>query len=378
MGRRNRRARVNGPYRETDRKGNVYYRVIQVDHAGARTSHTAQTKRQAKLLVKACVIDLGIPDDRVLTVQGAIEGFEGHKRRMGAWDKRTFERTGRDLRFFAEKAPDAPIEVVSVAWVDSMLNRMTEAGNSPAYQQSRYHAIAEFLGWCVRRGYLRDNPCNRIDKGDKPWCGKRAKRRMGRGKPQLRNVGESVAYLAAAATLDKPADRVATQLPLRCGMRSGEVRHLQVGDIDFDAGKLWVRDLEVDGDDDETWSVKTATSRRSVDLPGALEVDLRLLVSGRKETDLVFESNRNPGQAWDRKWLNHRVKRVCREAGVREICAHGLRDTYASFMRGEAGQSAPEIGRFLGHADGGKTAERHYIGAPEHQPALRIVSGGGR
>ncbi len=378
MGRRHRRARVNGPYRETDRRGNVYYRVVQIDHEGERCSHTAKTKREANLLVKACLIALGIPDDRVLTVTGAIEQFEAHKRSMDAWSERTFARTGRDLRFFAAKSPEAPIETVGVgaSWAVSMLERMREAGHAPAYQQSRYNAVAEFLGWCVRRGYIRSNPCDLIHKGDRPWCGKRAKRQMGRGKPQLRNMGECIAYLAAAESLAKPADRVAAQLPLRLGMRSGEVRHLQVGDVDFTDGKLWVRDLEAQEEEMEGWSVKTATSRRSLDLPAALEADLRQLVAGKAETDLVFASNRNPGQAWDRKWLNRRVKRVCREAGVNVVCAHGLRDTYASFMHGEAGRSAPEIGRFLGHADGGKTAKRHYIGAPEHQPALRLVAGG--
>ena len=37
--------------------------------------------------------------------------------------------------------------------------------------------------------------------------------------------------------------------------------------------------------------------------------------------------------------------------------------------------TAPEIGRFLGHADGGHTARRHYIGASAHEPALKLIKG---
>lgn len=198
---------------------------------------------------------------------------------------------------------------------------------------------------------------------------------MGRGKPQLRNKREAIAYLEAAQQLDSIAERVAVQLPLRCNMRSGEVRHLQVADVDFDAGRIWVRALEDDGDLDISWNPKTATSRRRVDLPEALLADLTELCRGKNATELLFPSNRNPGQPWDRKWLNHRVKKVCELAGVRVVCAQALRGTYTSILADE-GYEAPDIGRLLGHADGGKTAARHYIGAPAQTRELRLIAGG--
>ena len=83
----------------------------------------------------------------------------------------------------------------------------------------------------------------------------------------------------------------------------------------------------------------------------------------------------NPGHPWDRRWLCRRVQKVCREAGVRVVPAHGLRDTWSSFLKGKD-KSAPEIGRWLGHADHGRTAERNYIGQPDHKPALQVINGG--
>ena len=81
---------------------------------------------------------------------------------------------------------------------------------------------------------------------------------------------------------------------------------------------------------------------------------------------------------FERKWLNRAVKKVCEEAGVRVVCAHGLRDTFTSIQREKGRAKAKDIAEMIGHADDGKTAERHYIGAAEHQPALEVIRGGKR
>ena len=55
---------------------------------------------------------------------------------------------------------------------------------------------------------------------------------------------------------------------------------------------------------------------------------------------------------------------------------HKLWDTYTSLMAAVAQKSVAEIATLIGHADEGKTAKEHYIGVPEHQPALKILDGG--
>ena len=195
---------------------------------------------------------------------------------------------------------------------------------------------------------------------------------MGRGKPQLRNAAEVRAYLKEAGKLRHPAGRVAAQLPLLCGLRSGAVRHLRVGNVDFVAGKLWIRDIEDDDELDLDWNVKTAAGRRTVDIPPGLTGDLQLLTDGRRPAELLMPSSRSPGKAWDRKWLNRRVKMVCRQAGTRVVCTQGLRNTYSTMLSAIAGASPMQIARLMGHADQGQTAKRHYIGVPEHNCALRL------
>ena len=375
MGRQKKGARVLGPYKEKYR-GSVQYRVVQFDHAGERTTHFAENPRKAKLLVKACRIDLGIPDPNLTTIEQACLAFIKQKLDNDAWSKRTLSRSRADLKFFREQAPDAPIEVVNTHWLKGFIARMKKAGNALGYQRSRYFIICEFLGWCVRRSYLEVHPADFLDPEDKPWVGKRAKRKMGRGKPQLRNKSEMRRYLETAAALPKAADRIATQLPLLTGMRTGEVMHLQAADIDFEDDRIWIRDLEADDLEEDGWSVKTATSKRSVTLPPTLVADFEELCEGKTPAQLLFESNRCPGRPWEDKWLRRRVYDVCEAAGTRPAPPHGLRGTYMTAMEQEAQTAVADIAMVVGHADRGTTARRHYMGGHRHQPALKVLKGG--
>lgn len=305
-----------------------------------------------------------------MTAAEAVERFVREKKETGAWgSSRTEERTGSDLRFFVEPAADAPVGVINPEWLKTYLERIS--GLALRSQASRYAAVNEFLGWCVRKGFVANHPDQFVDPALKPWLSRRARKLMGRGKPQLRNADEVAAYLRTALGLRKPQDRVASTLPLLVGLRSGEVRHLQVADVDFTLGRIWIREVDQDEEEVEAqWDVKTAASRRTVDLPEALRDDLEELCRDRPPGGLVFPSNRNPGQAFERKWLNRRVKRVCELAGVRVVCAHGLRDTWASFMAEHARMSDGQIGDLMGHADNGVTARRHYIGVVVHDACL--------
>ena len=323
--------------------------------------------------MKACLIDLGIPLQTGPSIEKVSEMFIAVKQKAQRWSTRTLERSRGDLKQFLGERPEAPVTMVNPMWMRSYLDRMSHL--ALATQRSRWHLVAEFLKWAVRRGFIKKNPMEGIEDTELPWLGKRARKKMGRGKPQLRNVDEVREYLRVAAQLPNPVRRVAAQLPLLTGMRSGEVRHLQVGDVDFTAGRLWIRDVDDDGEDDG-WEVKSASSRRTVGIPARLVEDLRELCGGREPNAYVFQSNRGGRKAYERKWLNRMVKQVCEAAGTRLVCAHGLRDTFTSLVAELEQRSVAEIGRLVGHADGGRTAREHYIGVPQHQPALRLVMGG--
>ena len=314
-----------------------------------------------------------------VTIEMAVEQYCKHKMRKGFWDIRTEEKTGGDLRQMARLMPDGPIALVDTDWVMEYLELLIERGLALATQKNKYFALAEFLRYCVRERWLTENPCDFIHREDRPWVGRRAKKQMGRGKPQLRNSEEVKKYLAEAQRNTDVAKRVASQLPLLCGLRSGELRHLQIADLDFQHKKIWIRD-----DDDDApganWEVKTASSRRTVQMPNHLVDDLKALCEGypsdKRIQPYVFHSSRGCHGNYGRTWLCRAVRETCKAAGVREITPHGLRDTFTSLQRELGRRSAADIAELLGHADDGKTAEQHYIGAAAHQPALRVILGG--
>lgn len=306
-----------------------------------------------------------------LTISAACALFVAERQRQGVWTDATTLRMRQDLAWLCEP-PTTRVRDWSKADTLAWLRRIARMRFGS--QKTRWGSAVGFWDWCVAREIVPATPLRLIDRFDKPWLTLKAKREISRGKAQLRNIDEAWAYLVAALAWKHPRDRVGAALPLLCGLRSGEVRNLQVADVELVLDKIWIRDNA----EDEGWSVKTATSRRLVALPPELRADLQQLCSGPMvgPESFVLRSPRNKGGAFNVEWLRRLVNRTCRRAGVRIICAHGLRGTYASILA-LSGEAAPDIGRHLGHADGGGTARRHYIGAETPSPALRVLPGGG-
>ena len=65
-----------------------------------------------------------------------------------------------------------------------------------------------------------------------------------------------------------------------------------------------------------------------------------------------------------------------RDQPVRKVCPHGLRGTHATLLRVLLGRGIGDIADALRHGDEGRTATRHYLGAPERRQALRVILGG--
>ena len=222
---------------------------------------------------------------------------------------------------------------------------------------------------CLRRRERRDDPL--------PWCTLAGKKALGRGKPLLRNMIEVEAYLSHALKCSTAEQRVAAALPLLTGIASGELLHLRCGAVDFGGRVIWVRDdAEHKADSEVDWTVKSPSRRRPVDLPGCLEGDLAVLAAGDQPGRYLFRQNgtevpRGPS------WLRELVQEVCKAAGVRVTCPHGLRGTHATVLVELGGRTAAQIGEALGHGnDHGQTAKRHYMGSPERTSSLRVILGG--
>ena len=284
-----------------------------------------------------------------------------------------------------------PFDRLGSRFLDAYLREI--AHHSLATQKSYWKAVVRASKWWEARGLSPKNYAaeylKRRERRDEPlpWTTRTGRKQLKRGKTQLRGMQEVEAYLAVAMAMDDPERRVAACLPLLTGIASGELRNLQVGYVDLSANVIRIRDNETDeeapGDD---WNVKTASRRRTLDIPPMLRVDLETLVQGLAPKDYVFRAVvqcRGPRKSWTRLdkprskgWLRDLVVAVCKKAEVRITCPHGLRGAFASLKQEEGRCTIADIGAGLGQADHGRTAVNNYIGAPKRISALKVLKGG--
>jgi len=131
------------------------------------------------------------------------------------------------------------------------------------------------------------------------------------------------------------------------GMRSGEIRGLQWGDIDWNSSEVHVRRSWKEG---AFHQPKTQASFRRIDLPKFLMTELRewRLACPKGEYDLVFP-NLSGNPTGSTNLLRRGFYPALRRAGIRKIRFHDLRHTYASLLIAN-GEDVVRVSRLLGHA----------------------------
>lgn len=184
--------------------------------------------------------------------------------------------------------------------------------------------------WCVRRGWLRDDPFRELEVVGRPRA----------GKTQLR-VDEARRFAAhchrAAASGDAAA--LAVLCALVFGRRASEVTERTARDLDDGGRMLWIP------------HAKTKAGRVQLEVPTEIRPLLARLARGKAPADRLFGS-------MTRHHLHHHCERLCREAGVPIVCPQSLRGLHATLARPLV--STPGlVSTALGHA-GQAVTERHY------------------
>lgn len=284
------------------------------------------------------------------TVETAIAAYEAHLRDVKKNRDKSVRETVRRLRLFFCAAEHGARPLTW--WTATRAAARYEAfaaGVSVDYHRNTLAESKTWLTWCATRprSWLRSNPLAEV-KGQ----GKRRK-----GKRQLRPE-EGLAWRNKGVELGRAGDEgaVAALLLLDSGARPGEVVTRQVRDL-VDRARLVLVD-EVDLVDGE-WRPKTDGSKRPL---GPLPQDLRELLleqaRGKLPAAYLFPAGtrrrgaqrRPPGGPHDVGWVDDQVKRICRAAGVPEVCAHsmrGLRTTLDLL----AGRSLRDVQQDRGHED---------------------------
>lgn len=145
---------------------------------------------------------------------------------------------------------------------------------------------------------------------------------------------------------------------IRTGLRLGELRALQWGDVDLDRGRIRVARTYSDKDG---WGVPKSGKGRTIDLAWDVREALRELRGAARRADLVF-----PGED-GQPILERIVYQACVETGEtadlgRRINPHKLRHTFAS-LAAQRGVPLPVLQAWMGHADI-KTTMRYSHLAP--------------
>jgi integrase/recombinase XerD len=135
-------------------------------------------------------------------------------------------------------------------------------------------------------------------------------------------------------------DRTIIKILARTGMRRGELRDLEVRDVDFDKRRIYIRSGK--GDKSRTVPVDSDTLQ-----------DIKFYIGDRKEGKLITSNKQNTISL---KQINEICAKCGRIAGVRhpnpgkkDITPHLFRHSFARIML-EKGMRMEEVQKMLGHS----------------------------
>src|SRR6185503_10105069 len=114
---------------------------------------------------------------------------------------------------------------------------------------------------------------------------------------------------------------------------------------------------------------KTEAGRRTQQVPAGLQPHLRRLVKDKAPTALLF------GHHW-RDWPREWVQRICREAGVPVVTAHGMRGLHST-LAVDAGVTGHVVAASLGHESVTTTVQSYAkpeaVASARQQRALTVL-----
>jgi integrase len=318
-----------GPYLE--RGG---YRVIYRSPEGKTSSKFYETEQQAKRAAEKLKRSIGKAP--AVSVDKALEQYEIYQRHEKGNKMHSVVQTAIRLRrFFVE--PEVLLRDLDEARVTSYYERFRNAPGkhgkplSVDYHRNTLVEARSFLKWCVvKKKWIAENPLDGVE-----GVGKRR-----HGKEQLR-VDEARRWLATAMRYadEGEAGAVAAMMTLLMGLRCCEVVPRVARDVDDGGALLWIP------------SSKTAAGKRNLQVPEMLRPYLVELAKHKKPEQLLFGKH---DRAWPRLW----VQKICREADVPVVTAHGQRGLHAT-LAVSSGITAHAVAAALGHESFRITAQSY-------------------
>jgi integrase len=224
-----------------------------------------------------------------------------------------------------------------------------------------FGALRRVLTFAVRRKYLATNPCDSLERGERPTA----------------KSGEVV--VVPADEVQRLLDHAdATTRPLIAtaalsGLRQSELLALRWQDVDFDAGVIRVRNQL--SRSAKLVALKTDKSAREVVLVPSLASILRehrTRAFGHHAADAFVFSTRN-GTPISQRNATRSLTRVARAASLEGVTWHVLRHGFASTLIVDLGLDPVVVSRQLGHSRPSITLDRysHLFHRARHADDLR-------
>lgn len=344
--------RVYGPRAHRRR-----FRIMVVERGSKPDYYSYATAKEARQVKRSLERGFGQREDP--TVKFALDRYEVYLRSDKGDKAKSVYCTTHCLRsFFLDREAylsDLDGETCQ-RYYDELTQKKSRLGKPLAVDTHRniLSQTRSFLTWCVKKKkWLDENPLAEVE-------GK-GKRRH--GKAQLR-VTECRLWLKKAVELAETGDvgAVAAMMTLLLGMRASEIISRVVRDVDDDGRLLWIP------------ASKTPAGRRTLEVPGLLVPYLAKLAEGRPAQDSLF------GCHW-RDWPRKQVARICSEAKVMRVTAHGMRGAHATLAT-ERGITGHVVAAALGHESCSTTyqsyAKPESVATAQQQRVLTVLEGGRR
>ena len=268
---------------------------------------------------------------RAVLPQSASEALDAYAKALMARRQPSEWTRSQSVRYARKGVRLMKAESLALAAVDPRMIRLLveTAPDSDTERQLVFRGLRRFLAWCRKTGLIESNPCDDLDRDERPKPGK------------ARDHVPSVEQLRAvwAAVEDEPRRdliRVLLLLPLRRNEASG----LTWGEIDFAAGRIRV----------SAGRTKTGALHELPLSPPALALLKARRPAKPAAADLVFPSNGNRSyDGWDK--LLRRIRKRIGEAETARAQRFSLHDVRRSFVSAlaERGFDVDLLDQCLGH-----------------------------
>ncbi len=222
------------------------------------------------------------------------------------------------------------LNVITVEDVRTLLSRVTKE-QSPSTSRRLLAVLGKMFTDAVKSDYIRQNPIERLDRGDKP---------------QSRKIVRAIDLNELLMLLERLPNRWAafSLVAVLTGLRWGEIASLEWSDLDFGTSKIHVQRATPAGTRGPQ-DLKSLTSLRSVDILWPVQQVLSEMP--RWGSRLVFPGIR--GGPLNHGWFHRRIWQVTTHAVESCLRFHDFRHGFASLMLAW-GEPILYISQQLGHS----------------------------